>query len=194
MGNATVTERVYACSSYNANGKHKCFRNVIHEKPMLDYLIGQIQRLLAPENFERLRAELRPGLPFRRSAGGTDDAKRLRSRITKIDGEIEDAVEELRRTPDDLSARRGRDSGNYGPAGNVWRPTWRRSSRQKNQTGDIDADETKALEAIGTLPGPARRRQSRVGSGGARWPGLRTDRPLVRGPSFKKMTRSFFKG
>ena len=48
-----------ACSSYNRNGTHVCYRNSIDEKPLLDFIVGSIQeKALAPEKLDRLRAEL----------------------------------------------------------------------------------------------------------------------------------------
>jgi site-specific DNA recombinase len=152
-GKSPVIDRVYACSSYNANGKHKCFRNVIHEKPLLDYLVGQIRdRLLAPENFGRLRAEMRRQLVCRSTTGGAEDAKRLRARLTALDSEIKSAVKELRRTPDDLYAlavdelRELRNTREKLAADLA-----ALEGRQKGDLRDIDSDVAKALKSVETL-------------------------------------------
>ena len=194
QGKSHVIDRVYVCSSYNANGKHKCFRNVIHEKPVLDYLIGQIcNRLLAPENFERLRAEVRRQLKTRNKAEGIGDLKSLRARIAKTDEEIKAAVKELRRTPDDLyelavdelrDLRTSRDK--------LGKQLASLESRQKSQLGDIDSEVGRALAAIDTLkeritdadPSVVREALSRTCERIDLW---------FEHQHFKKQTRSFFK-
>ncbi len=153
VGDKKVPERVFACSSYNSNGKHKCFRNMIHERPLLEYLVGEISnRLLAPENFERLRAELRRQLNDRRNGDGADDGKRLKSQIAKLDDEIKAAVKELKRTPDDLydlAVEELRDlrSSREKLDGQLKD----REGRQKHRGGSVESEVARALKAIDTL-------------------------------------------
>ena len=160
---------------------------MIHEAPLLDYIVGQIQnRLLAPENFQRLKDELRRQVAKRRTAGDDGNPKRMRARLAKLDEEIKAAVKELRRTPDDLyplavdeirGLRAERDT--------LASAVDAHEARQRVRTGDADTDVAKAIAAVEALrvrltdTNPAVAREA-IGRG------LRTDRAVVRPRSLQE--------
>ena len=93
---------VYCCSTYNIHGNRGCNRNLIHQTQLLPFLIEKIQELvLAPANFERLRAEVRRQLG-KQAEPPTGNSKAVRARLAGLDREIKAAAAELKRTPDDL--------------------------------------------------------------------------------------------
>ena len=106
-GGKPVRDLIYACSTYNENGKHACHRNPIHEVAVLEFLVGRIQEtLLAPANAERLTAAVKRHSKVKESdaKGFAAELRQLRARRAKLDLEIKAAMAELRRTPDDLYA------------------------------------------------------------------------------------------
>ena len=86
-----------ACSSYNRNGTHVCHRNSIDEKPLLDFIVGSIrEKALAPENLDRLRAELARQVKQRRQDKPVKD-DRIRKQLARGERELKAAITELRR-------------------------------------------------------------------------------------------------
>lgn len=99
---ADTSDQLYSCSTYHGQGSHGCHRNLIHQAPLLEFLVARIrERMESPETMAKIKADVErlAGRGRRESAG---DDKTLEARAAKLDSEIAAAVKELKRTPDDL--------------------------------------------------------------------------------------------
>jgi site-specific DNA recombinase len=98
-------DAVYVCGTYHrhgTHGAHGCNRNLIHETPILTFLGENIREtILAPKNFEKLRAAVNRKVKARQKSEPADTT-RMRKQLTNLDGDLKKAMTELRRTPDDL--------------------------------------------------------------------------------------------
>lgn len=93
----------YVCSSYMRHGTRVCNRNGVHESALLDLLVEQIRdNVLAPDELERLRAELARQLEAKAGKPDAGRIERMQRNLGKIDDDIRAAAKELKRTPDDL--------------------------------------------------------------------------------------------
>jgi site-specific DNA recombinase len=103
-GKAYVYRR-YVCASYVQSGKSVCRHHAVLEEPLRDLLTRTLQeRVLAPENFERLRAEVRRQLKARKAAGVQQPADAIRKQAAKLDKQLEAAADRLMKVPDSLLA------------------------------------------------------------------------------------------
>lgn len=98
--NASVTDRVYWCSTYHHRGRHCCTRNLIHEAAILDYLIPRLQAaLLSPANIDKFAQSLRRSSKSRQAP---TDTSLQRKRLSALEQDLAAAVRELKRAPDDV--------------------------------------------------------------------------------------------
>ena len=75
---------------------------MIHESPIVEFLAESIKStILSDANFQRLRASVRKKLKQKGQAPSIN-LKPLRQRLTKLDGDLKNAMAELARTPADL--------------------------------------------------------------------------------------------
>lgn len=99
---ADPSDRIYWCSTYHHHGVHACTRNLVHEGPLLDYLLPRLQRMfLSRQNLTRLTEAIRQKVNH---PAPILDLKALRQRAAALDQDIAAAVRELKRLPDDLHA------------------------------------------------------------------------------------------
>lgn len=95
--------RRYVCASYVQSGRSVCRHHAVLEEPLRDLLTSTLQeRILAPENFERLRDEVRRQLKARKSAGAQQPADAIRKEVAKLDKQLDAAADRLLKVPESL--------------------------------------------------------------------------------------------
>jgi DNA invertase Pin-like site-specific DNA recombinase len=92
-------QRLYVCGGYLHNGPSRCHRNRVHEKPLTDLLLRQLQHaFLDPEHLQALRAEVAARQAERQSDGNRG---RLKARADDLACKIDRGNENLALLPAD---------------------------------------------------------------------------------------------
>jgi site-specific DNA recombinase len=100
----------YACTTYNQQGTHGCYRNMVHERPLLDFVVPKLIELLSTAaNAHRLEQEVNRQLRAREAdrgdqlaAGYQGERRELNRLLAEKGKDIDLAVSRLKRVPDDL--------------------------------------------------------------------------------------------
>jgi site-specific DNA recombinase len=94
--------RQYACSGYHFNGKAHCTMNAIPEAPLVEALIGIIERdYLGDAAICRIREAIERRL-VAGATNGKADTKRLRSQIAELDRKIEQGADRVFSAPEGI--------------------------------------------------------------------------------------------
>ncbi len=95
--------RRYICGKYNAHGTRACTCNTLTEKQLVNVILRKIQAdFLDPANLERLRQEIGRQVEASQKQLDPDRAKRLQTRLTELDRQIDKGAERLLAAPTDL--------------------------------------------------------------------------------------------
>jgi DNA invertase Pin-like site-specific DNA recombinase len=102
VGTAKWGKRVYLCNGYNKWGKTVCHHNIIHEAPLVAYLVRKLQEdFLNPDNLQKAREEIRRQ-DEEEHRPDPSQAKSLRAKVSDLERRIGQATERLPVIPSDL--------------------------------------------------------------------------------------------
>ena len=164
--NAPKDEKFYQCSTYCKRGNHGCRRNLFRESSAIDFLIPKIQdTVLSPNNLVRLNAAVRK-LILCKQKSAPADVRSVQEQLAKAETELNCAMRELKRVPDDLYEM-AVEEARYLKAtrDSLARQLSEAEGRQNETSDDVDRLTEKALSGLISLRERLQSAEDRVARG-----------------------------